>query len=233
MDTVLKVLEAHNASRTSALTEVNLLVSIDRRETAEEARATVELACAAKEAGRPVVGIDLSGNPALGKNAMLTYGDALSLARAAGLRTTLHFAEVDNPEEVGAMLEFKPDRLGHAVCLGAAQKEALFEAGIPVEICLTSNKITESVASYADHHLGEFLERRHPVSICTDDSGVFETTSAQEHAIAAATFGLSEAELLRLSRAAVDQTFAGAATKARLRAVFDAFAIESVNELNK
>ena len=163
--------------------------------------------------------------PAQGKRSVAELAPAAAPAEGPELRINIAAAErfifaglAEDPVVGGkikaAQKERRADRKKQT---SAAQKEALFEAGIPVEICLTSNKITESVASYADHHLGEFLERRHPVSICTDDSGVFETTSAQEHAIAAATFGLSEAELLRLSRAAVNQTFAGAATKARLR----------------
>ena len=42
---------------------------------------------------------------------------ALQRAREAGLKTTLHVAEVPNVTESMALLEFHPDRVGHGTCL--------------------------------------------------------------------------------------------------------------------
>lgn len=69
---------------------VRLLLSIDRRETTQQALATVNLA--AEHLHRGVVGIDLSGNPSIGH--LDTWLPALQLAKQKGLKLTLHAAEV-------------------------------------------------------------------------------------------------------------------------------------------
>ena len=70
--------------------EVGLLLSIDRRELAEEAMQTVALA--KQFHGRGVSGLDLSGNPMLGS--WSTWRPALDAARQAGLYVSLHAGEV-------------------------------------------------------------------------------------------------------------------------------------------
>ena len=70
--------------------EVGLLLSIDRRESTEEAMQTVALA--QQYQGRGVSGLDLSGNPTLGS--WSTWRPALDAARTAGLCISLHAGEV-------------------------------------------------------------------------------------------------------------------------------------------
>lgn len=55
------------------------------------------------------------------------------------------------------MLEFQPERVGHACCLGDSHWKLLKSSKIPVEICLTSNVRTECVSSLDDHHFGLHL----------------------------------------------------------------------------
>lgn len=70
----------------------------------------------------------------------------------------------------------------------------LQESKVPLEICLTSNDKTESVPGYDDHHFRHYLQAGHPVALCTDDSGVFQTTLSQEYFHAAETFSLQGAQ---------------------------------------
>lgn len=80
--------------------------------------------------------------------------------------------------------------------------------GTPVELCITSNVITDSIhgrnsngnrngignsdgdvvaaaAAAAKHHLGLMHAAGHPICICTDDPGIFSTTLSREYALAA------------------------------------------------
>ncbi|VDP80387.1 unnamed protein product, partial [Echinostoma caproni] len=97
---------------------VRLLVSIDRARGVEEAQKAVALAIEAAHSNPDlVVGVDLSGNPNVGS--LLDYVPMLNEARAHGLKTTVHLAEV--PDQSSEWLAFLrshvPDRLGHVTFL--------------------------------------------------------------------------------------------------------------------
>lgn len=90
--------------------------------------------------------------------------------------------------------------------------------------CVTSNVKTQTVSSAEDHHVGEWLAlATHPLCVCTDDKGVFETSASDEHACVAAAFKLSRRAMLALARRAVDCAFATPDERARLVQALDEF----------
>ncbi|KAG9136943.1 hypothetical protein Leryth_023165 [Lithospermum erythrorhizon] len=195
---------------------VRLLLSIDRRETTEAAMETVKLALDMRHLG--VVGIDLSGNPVIGK--WDTFLPALEFAKTQGLSITLHCGEVPNPEEIHAMLDFQPRRIGHACCFGDGEWKKLKSLNIPVEICLTSNIKTNTISSLDIHHFADLYKWKHPLVICTDDFGVFSTTLSDEYNMASSAFGLTKRDMFELSRNAVDFIFADDGVKRELQDIF-------------
>ncbi|KAG5234631.1 adenosine/AMP deaminase family protein [Salix suchowensis] len=114
-------------------TYVRLLLSIDRRETTEAAIETVKLALEMRGLG--VVGIDLSGNPDVGE--WNTFLPALKFAQEQGLYITLHCGEVPNRREVQPMLDFLPQRIGHAIFFEEEEWRQLKSSKIPVGYPLT------------------------------------------------------------------------------------------------
>ncbi|EFJ44760.1 hypothetical protein VOLCADRAFT_64498 [Volvox carteri f. nagariensis] len=210
--------EAPPAPAPADIIAVKLLLSIDRREDSAAALETVQLA--ARYKARGVVGVDLSGNPYVGSWGQ--WREALAAARAAGLGVTLHAGEVYSPAETARMLEFRPDRLGHCCYLDdSLAAELRASVAIPLELCLTSNVLTQSVTSYPEHHFAEMYAAGHPVVLCTDDSGVFGTTLSKEYAIAAAAFKLPLGALWELARRSVEFVFGGEEEKRRLRGLMD------------
>ena len=158
-----------------------LILSVDRSGGAEAALSTVALAIRLRAeggVGRYVVGIDFSGNPTV--SGFAQFAAAFTAARCAGLHTVVHAAEIFNDPDTDAILAFRPDRLGHALHLSAAHVAALEAAPIPIELCPTSNMKTLRLSSLADHPtLRRWIEGGYPVSISTDDFGVFSTTASQ------------------------------------------------------
>ncbi|PNT74611.1 hypothetical protein BRADI_1g18810v3 [Brachypodium distachyon] len=196
---------------------VRLLLSIDRRETTSAALDTVNLAMEMKDQG--VVGIDLSGNPVVGE--WETYLPALEHAKELGIPITIHCGEVPNRKEIQAVLDFCPQRLGHVCCLNDEEWKKLKSSMIPVEICLTSNVMTGGAPSLELHHFADLYNAKHPLSLCTDDSGLFSTSLSNEYYLVASTFSLSKAELFRLAQGAVEFAFVDDEVKKFLRAVFE------------
>ncbi|XP_078447735.1 adenosine/AMP deaminase family protein [Wolffia australiana] len=196
---------------------VRLILSIDRRETTAAAMETVDLAIELRDLG--VVGIDLSGNPLVGN--WSTFLPALTYARENGLPVTIHCGEVHNKEEVNAILDFCPDRIGHACFLDEEDWSRLRSPQIPIEICLTSNHKTNCVPSIKDHHFVDLYSINHPMILCTDDPGLFSSSVSNEYYLAATTFELSRSEMYRLAQTATESVFADDAVKCFLREIFE------------
>lgn len=63
------------------------------------------------------------------------------------------------------------------------------------------------------------LSAGHPVVLCTDDQGVFQTSLSKEYAIAVHAFNLSEDDLWTLAMSSVQTAFLSADRKAELTAL--------------
>jgi aminodeoxyfutalosine deaminase len=132
----------------------------------------------------------------------LAFRDAYRYARDAGLRLTAHAGETDGPESIRAALAIGAERIGHGI--RAAEDPDLMrllrDENIPLEVSITSNVKTGAVASLLEHPLEKLLDAGVPLTLNTDDPGIFETTLAAEFDLARAVFGLSDHELATLKR---------------------------------
>jgi len=215
-----------------------LILSIDRRDTAEEGMAVVELAQRLKHRG--VVGVDLCGDPRVGD--VSTFADAFREAKAGGLGVTVHFGEVRGAVEGGegeALLGFGPGRVGHVVHVREGVREEVLRRGLGVELCVSCNVqagLTEG--GVGGHHFGWWWERGGKVVLCvslpfmfdsekwadagcfpmqTDDVGVFGSTLSNEYLLVAEHFNLSRRDLLELCGRGIETIFGGEGEKSRLR----------------
>ena len=158
LDAVLSTIEKVREDIT-----VKLIISIDRRNTLKEAEEVVDLALAFQSRG--IVGIDLCGDCKAGIFDNLR--PAFERAKEHGFPLTLHFNEVEeNVAEAPSLLSIKPNRLGHATLLDDFCRKTIYEEKIPIEVCMTSNILCETVATFEEHHIKELLQDKHPFIIC-------------------------------------------------------------------
>ncbi|CAK9782514.1 Metallo-dependent hydrolase [Cutaneotrichosporon oleaginosum] len=207
---VLDVIEEWNRAESMP---VRLILSVDRaKHGPAEAEAIVDLALALRAEGRPVVGLDVCGDPAAPRP-VAALRPAFARARAAHLPCVLHFAEIPaSTAELHELLDWRPRRVGHAIHTPPEIVERIVRERVGVEMCLSCNVLAgmlpcaeraDARPGIADHHFGEWWRRGGAICLGTDDIGVFASSSSEEHAHAAQHFGLGRADLLELSRRAV------------------------------
>lgn len=186
--TVLKAIATYHAEVPNGLV-CRLLISISRHLSVEEAKKAVGICekvmnLQDDDIGGLLVGMELSGNPHKGR--WEDFRPILEDARERlGLPISLHFGEVFNEAECQSMLDFEPNRIGHAVLVSRNVVQLVLKAEpkIGIEVCLTSNLMTNSIPTASEHPVVKhWIPSNHPFCLCTDDSGVFETTLSDEYA---------------------------------------------------
>ncbi|WP_342379899.1 adenosine deaminase [Myxococcus stipitatus] len=106
------------------------------------------------------------------------------------------------------------ERIGHGVdVLDETDGEGVVallkdmrEAGVLVEICLSSNKVLLGVSG-VDHPLSTYLAENVPVTLATDDSGILRGDITQEYIAAATVQQLDYKRLKQLARASLEHAF--------------------------
>jgi aminodeoxyfutalosine deaminase len=86
---------------------------------------------------------------------------------------------------------------------------------------LTSNAKTKAWPFLADHPFRLLMERGVPVTLNTDDPGLFETTLSQEYEKAVELFQLSESDLQYLSLQGIRSSFLSHEKKMELMELFN------------
>jgi aminodeoxyfutalosine deaminase len=160
---------------------------------AEHVRQVAELAV--EYAGDGVVGFGIGGDEARGPAAW--FGEIYRFVRQRGLRLTAHAGEAVGPESVWAALEIGAERIGHGIrsIEDPVLVRHLADHAIPLEICITSNVLTRVVESLKEHPVRKLYDAGVPITLNTDDPGIFQTTLSAEYELAAREFGFTRTEL--------------------------------------
>jgi adenosine deaminase CECR1 len=173
-------------------------------------------------------GIDLLANE-VGTPALETgqgiYASVLN-ARESGLidlKSTMHSGELGDLRNVRDSMIMGAQRIGHGVLLQqdpVALEYARLES-IGIVCSLVSNQLLQVHFPYSTHPFLNYLRLGLPVSLSTDDEGMFRTDISNECVIAVTNTDIQYSELAALSRNSVEQSFADDATKIDLMATLE------------
>ncbi len=180
---------------------------------------------AARFRDRGLTGWDLAGPEARFPDPHL-HGRSFEVARAEGLRITLHAAEWGGAPQVWRALEMGPERIAHGPSTWD-DPELVAEVAarrVVLDLCPTSNAQASIVPSVAEHPLAKLRHAGVRVTLSTDDWTVSDITLSGEYVRAVERIGLTLPELWAIDRFALDVAFADEAALAGLRADFDAWA---------
>jgi len=184
------------------------------------AEETVDFAIGHRPEG--TVGIGLGGPEGGVRRA--DFAPAFRRAIAEGLHSVPHAGETVGPEEVwAAVTELRAERIGHGIGSAADPRllEHLAERGITLEVCPVSNLRTGAVEDIAAHPLPRLVAAGVPVTLATDDPGMFHTDLEAEYLVCHEAFGMSVAELADIARAGARAAFCSPELRAELLAGID------------
>ena len=184
------------------------------------ARADLTLEWALAERRRTVVALGLSG---FESEPNAPFREHFAEAERQGLHRVAHAGENTTAANVRAALsEVRSERIGHGI--RAVEDPVLMEemrgAGVPLEVCPSSNVALHAVPSLDEHPFDRLVRAGLEVTVNTDDPAFFDVTLNEEYRRLHRTWGYSAEELAGFSLAAVRHAFIEPEERRRLEAEF-------------
>lgn len=187
---------------------VGLIAIIQRTLSMREAEQVVDFAIAHKDT---FVGLDLADNEVGFEPG--PFAPLFARAKKAGLHITVHSGEADIPEAVAnvrtAIEKLGAERIGHGLQVHRSPEmmRYLRDHQIPLELCPTSNWLTNAVPSIEAHPFRKLMEAGVPVTINSDDPGIFDIDLTNEYRVLRDLHGLTLADFERCNDTAAAHSF--------------------------
>lgn len=172
-----------------------------------------------------IVALDLADNED-GFDAK-SFESTFQRARSAGLHITVHAGEVPTPQSVinveESILRLGAERIGHGIQSIKSEKviKLLRDKNIALEVCPTSNYLTQVVPKLVQHPLRNLQKQGVALTISTDDPGVFDYTLTQELEVVKNVLGFSDTEISQFQAIAFQHSFIPSSTKQKYARLFE------------
>ena len=146
------------------------------------------------------------------------FTKTFDMLKEANLPITVHAGEWDGPENIrNAMNLLHPTRLGHGVrsIEDPDLVKEIIDRNIVLETCPTSNIATKIYENYEAHPVKKLFDAGVMITVNSDDPPFFNASIAGEYEVMS-KLGLSETELISLTRNAIESSFCDQSSKEKL-----------------
>lgn len=204
-EAILKGLKRAEATYPMA---TGLICIIQRILPVEQAESVTQFATDNKDS---FVGLDIADNE-VGFDSK-PFAPFFARAKEAGLGITVHSGEANVPKAPryvrDAIDYLGADRIGHGVQIYRDPEmiEYVKAKGVTLELCPTSNWLTNAVESKQTHPFRKLYEAGVRVTINTDDAGIFNINLNDEYRLLQDLHGLTVDDLKKCSRNAFEASF--------------------------
>jgi adenosine deaminase len=187
---------------------VGLMCIVQRILPVKDAEKVMDFAIAHKDT---FIGFDLADNEE-GFDSK-PFAPYFERAKKAGLGISVHSGESPHPKAPSWVMDavnvLGAERIGHGLQIihdESVMKE-IKERGVVLELCPTSNMLTNAVHSLKEHPLKKLFDYGIKTTINTDDPGIFNTNLNREYRICRDILGFSEADLEKCAQMAAEASF--------------------------
>nr|WP_314090885.1 adenosine deaminase [uncultured Shinella sp.] len=166
-----------------------------------------------------ITGFNLAGEERLHRVADFTR--AFDIARDAGLGITIHAGELSGAFSVRDALDHvRPSRISHGVRAieDADLVKRLADEGTVLEVCPGSNIALGVFKDFESHPLRALHDAGVRVTLNSDDPPFFHTSLAREYEVASTVMDFSDADILGMTRTAIEAAFVDEPTRQKLLA---------------
>lgn len=154
------------------------------------------------------------------------FAPVFEKARKHGLHITVHSGETPHAGAGQWILDsinmLGAERIGHGIqCIHHPKMmETLKQKNIPLEVCPLSNWLTQAFPKFEDHPLRKLYDLGVPITLNSDDPGVFASTLTDDYEIAQRVHGFTLEDFRKVNRLAFQKSFVSAEKKKKLEKVF-------------
>ena len=187
------------------------------------AKATQEIFRTMKSNDR-IVGIDLADPE--DDESFERYAPLIQEARSKGLGVTIHSGEDTSAAHVRKTLEvYDAGRIGHGIQIYKDPEviKLVKDRDVALEVCPTSNWLTNIVKDIAKHPLRYLFDQGVKVTLNSDDPHIMNISLNNEYEVAIKKLGFKMDELVLMNKWALEKSFLHEDIKKDLRKKFSEF----------
>lgn len=166
--------------------------------------------------GQGVCAADLAGAEAI--YPMSDFMELFGKVKRLEMPFTIHAGECGSVQNILNSVEAGAERIGHGIAMAGHPEvqKLLRDKRIGVELCPLSNLQTKAVRRKEEYPIKEFLDAGVLVTVNTDNRTVSNTTLTKEFEFVQKHYGITDEQILLMTKNAIEVAFADDSIKHRL-----------------